>query len=134
MNRNGIHLHPVLNCHYDEMQDGLLQNSQDKSLMIHYSCDRCKRSIQPDEELRYTVHVEIQVTIDSSEFEHEESREHHLDELNEILSRLDDDERAEISEHAYQRRRFDLCSKCHREYVKNPLAVDAKAHLGFSEN
>jgi len=101
--------------------------------MIHYSCDRCKRSIEPDEEIRYAISIEIQVALDMPEFESDPDRDH-LGELNEILERLDDSEREEISEFAYQRRRFDLCSDCHCEYVKNPLALDATAKLGFSEN
>jgi len=101
--------------------------------MIHYSCDRCKRTIEPDEELRYSVSIEIQVAMDSTDFESSDQRDH-LDELHQILERLDDDEKAEISEFAYQQRRFDLCSCCHREYVKNPLALEAAAKLGFSEN
>ena len=101
--------------------------------MIHYSCDRCRRSIHPDEEIRYTVAIEIQVALDSSEYEMDDDRDH-LHELNEILERLDEAEKEEVSRFAYQRRRFDLCSSCHREYVKNPLAVDAAAKLGFSEN
>ena len=101
--------------------------------MIHYSCDRCRRSIEPDEEIRYSVSIEIQVALDSSEFDADGDRDH-LNELHEILERLDDSEREEISQSAYQRRQFDLCSECHREYVKNPLSVDAAAKLGFSEN
>lgn len=101
--------------------------------MIHYSCDRCKRAIEPDEELRYSVSIKIEVALDSTEFEADDDRDH-LIELNEILERLDDSEREEISQSAYQRRQFDLCSDCHREYVKNPLAVDAATNLGFSEN
>ena len=101
--------------------------------MIHYSCDRCKCSIHPDEELRYSVSIEIQVTLDTTDLEREEDRDH-LTELHEILERLDDTEREEISQSAYQKRQFDLCSDCHREYLNNPLALDATAKLGFSEN
>ena len=101
--------------------------------MIHYSCDRCKSSIQSDEEIRYSVSIEIQVALDGSEFELDDDRDH-LNELQEILDRLDDDEKAEVSQFAYQRRKFDLCSNCHREYVKNPLSLDMTAKLGFSEN
>lgn len=101
--------------------------------MIHYSCDRCKRAIEPDEELRYSVSIKIEVALDTTEFETDDDRDH-LIELNEILERLDDSEREEISQSAYQRRQFDLCSDCHREYVKNPLSVDAATKLGFSEN
>ena len=101
--------------------------------MIHYSCDRCKRSIQLDEEIRYTVKVEVQVALDSSEFETQDGREH-LEELHEILERLDDSEKEEISQFAYHLRQFDLCSNCHREYIQNPLAIDATSKVGFSEN
>lgn len=100
--------------------------------MIHYSCDRCKRAIHPDEELRYSVSIQIQVALDSSEFDDDERD--HLNELHEILERLDDSDRLEISESAYQQRRFDLCATCHREYVKNPLAIDTFSQLGFSNN
>ena len=101
--------------------------------MIHYSCDRCKRTIEPDEELRYAVSIKIEVALDSAEYEADDDRDH-LVELNEILERLDDSEREEISQSAYLHRRFDLCSDCQREYVKNPLSVAAAAKLGFSEN
>ena len=101
--------------------------------MIHYSCDRCRRSLQMDEEIRYSVSIEIQVALDSTEYEMGEDRDH-LNELHEILERLDDSEKEEISRFAYQRRRFDLCSSCHREYVNNPLAMEAAAKLGLSQN
>ena len=65
--------------------------------MIHYSCDRCRRTIEPDQELRYSVNIKIEVALDTIEFESEEDRDH-LIELNEILERLDESERQEISQ------------------------------------
>ena len=101
--------------------------------MIHYSCDRCKRSIELDEEIRYSVKIEVQVALDTSEYETHEDREH-LEELHEILERLDDSEKEEISQFAYHVRRFDLCSACHREYIQNPLAIEPASRVEFSEN
>ncbi|MEM7783400.1 MAG: hypothetical protein AAF623_08620 [Planctomycetota bacterium] len=102
--------------------------------MITYSCDRCRRKIELDEELRYSVWIEIEVALDSSEFEYEDPREH-LDELNEIFERLSDEEKAEISEQAYQKKRFDLCAVCHGEYVKNPLGIRWEAsEVTYSDN
>lgn len=115
-------------------QIGLLKlRSQRKRIMIHYSCDRCRRKIEPDEELRYSVNIKIEVALDTIEFESEEDRDH-LIELNEILERLDESERQEISQSAYRTRKFDLCSDCHREYIQNPLAIDNAVKLGFSQN
>ena len=100
--------------------------------MIHYSCDRCRRSIHEDE-LRFSVSVEIQVALDYEGSPFDDADES-AGELQEILQQMNEEEREEISQYAYQRRHFDLCSDCHREYVKNPLAVEASAKVGFSQN
>ncbi len=100
--------------------------------MIHYSCDRCHRRIK-SEDVRYTVRLEIQVAMDPLDSEPDDDRDH-LGELQEILEGLDEEECEEISQSAYQQRLFDLCSDCHRQYVKNPLAREPAANLEFSDN
>lgn len=99
--------------------------------MIHYSCDRCRRSIDSDE-LRFSVTLEVQAAVDDSGYV--ESAADQLCELEEILQQMDEEEREEITQYAYQRRQYDLCPECQREYLKNPLAVEAIAKVGFSEN
>ena len=101
--------------------------------MIHYSCDRCRRSIDAEHEVRYSVQIEIEANVDSNANGLDDDRDH-LGELNEMLDQLDDDEIEEISQSAYQRRKFDLCEECHRQYVKNPLSMEAPAKLEFSDN
>lgn len=101
--------------------------------MIHYSCDRCRRSIDPEHEIRYSVQIEIQAAMDPLENEMEDDRDH-LGELQDILDQLDDHEFEELSQSAYQRRRYDLCPDCHRQYVSNPLLMEAAAKLEFSDN
>jgi hypothetical protein len=100
--------------------------------MIHFSCDRCRRKIDADD-LRFTISIEIQVALDSDPFARDESVED-LNVLEEILSQFDDQEKEEIQEFAYQRKQYDVCSDCHSEYVKNPLAVEPFSRVGFSEN
>lgn len=99
--------------------------------MIHYTCDRCRRSID-DDELRFSVTIEVQVAIDPGAYGYESPTDE-LHELQEILSNFDDEEREEITQYAYQRRQYDLCSECQLEYLKNPLAVEV-SRVGFSEN
>jgi hypothetical protein len=98
--------------------------------MIHYSCDRCKREIDTETELRYVVRLEVQAMMEPCEVEVEDDRDHLL-EVGEILDRLDDDS---LSDEVYQRRRFDLCPSCYRKYVKNPLGRDVAPQLNFSKN
>jgi hypothetical protein len=101
--------------------------------MIHFTCDRCKREIDSESELRYVVRLEVQAMLEPSEMEVEDDRDHLL-EIQEILERLDDEEDENIGEDVYQRRRFDLCPKCYRKFMKNPLGREAAPQLNFSKN
>jgi len=102
--------------------------------MIYYSCDRCKRIIDTEEELRYVVKLEIQAAMEPLEVEELEDDRDHLLEVQEILERLEDDESDAIGEELYQRCRYDLCADCYREFIKNPFGHEGCTHLGFSQN
>ncbi|QDV10365.1 hypothetical protein CA51_02130 [Rosistilla oblonga] len=102
--------------------------------MIHYTCDRCNCELTPNEDLRYSVQVEIKAVFDTPTDFVEDVDTDHLLELNEILERLGDDESDTIGEDVYQRRRYDLCSGCFRQYQKNPLGREHSLSFGFSAN
>ena len=102
--------------------------------MIHYSCDRCKRPLDPSEDLRYAVTIEVQAVMDPLDVDEAEDDRDHLLEIQEILERLDDAESEMIGNDIYQKRRHDLCAECYRKFIKNPLGREAPAHLGFSQN
>lgn len=99
--------------------------------MIHFSCDRCKREIDSESELRYVVRLEVQAMMEPCEVEVMNDDRDHLLEVEEILERLDDDN---LGEDIYQRRRFDLCPSCYRKFVQNPLGREVSAKLNFSKN
>lgn len=100
--------------------------------MIHYSCDRCKKTID-ENEFRHIVKIEIQTSINNGSHPSDEERDH-LVEIEEILNCMEERESEDISEELYQRKTFDLCPGCYRTYVRNPLAVEATPHFGFSQN
>lgn len=102
--------------------------------MIQYTCDRCKKVIHPESDLRYTVKVEIQAAMEPLDMDELEDDTDHLLELQEILERLDDADSELIGDDIYQRQRFDLCSECFSHYKKNPLGQELPVNLGFSEN
>lgn len=102
--------------------------------MIHYSCDRCKRPMDPDEELRYVVKIEVQAAMEPLYPEEVEDDRDHLQEVQEILERMDDEADENIGDDIYQRRRYDLCPQCYRKFMQNPLGRELKKQLGFSQN
>lgn len=101
--------------------------------MIHYTCDGCGRSIDSTREMRHVVRVEVYAALDPSDDELEDDRDH-LQEIQDLLERLDDDDHDAVGEEVYHQQRFDLCSECRRRYVKNPLGRMTTEHLGFSQN
>ncbi len=101
--------------------------------MIHFSCDRCKRSIDPSEQLRYVVRVEIRAALDFEDTTEDESSRDHLLEIEEILDSAEDGSSDFVSDDVYQQKRFDLCPSCYRKFVRNPVGKDS-VELNFSEN
>ena len=101
--------------------------------MIRYSCDICKRDIDPKEDLRYVVKIEIYAAFDPMALE-EDDRDH-LQEIRDILERSEDAESDQIGDDVYQQLRFDLCPECRKRFLKNPLGRESTTKiLNFSEN
>lgn len=102
--------------------------------MIHYSCDRCQRVLDSQQDLRYTVRIEIEAVMDPINDEEMTDDRDHLMEIEEILERSDAEDCDAIGEDIYQRRRYDLCPECYRKFARNPLGREAKATFGYSQN
>ncbi|HHT9119358.1 MAG TPA: hypothetical protein ACFYD3_02295 [Candidatus Hypogeohydataceae bacterium YC41] len=81
--------------------------------MIHYTCDMCGKHIHPEEDTRYVVKVEVHAT---GELEDEED----LEDVEE-LEEYDEEDAEDIDEMEYDTLRFDLCSRCHKIYIQDPL-------------
>jgi hypothetical protein len=103
-------------------------------VMIHYSCDRCKCPIDPTEDLRYVVRIEIEAVMDPLHDGEPQDDRDHLLEIEQILERVEADESSEIGDEVYQKRRYDLCPQCYRSFTQNPLGREKKVSLGFSQN
>jgi hypothetical protein len=100
--------------------------------MIHHSCDLCKRLIDPDEDMRYVVKIEVYAALDAMADDDEDDRDNLL-EMQQILQRMEDMEDGTVGEDVYQTLRFDLCPECRRRFVKNPLGRESKK-FNFSKN
>jgi hypothetical protein len=101
--------------------------------MIHYSCDRCKRPLNPKTDLRYVVRLETQAMMDLPDFHDSEDERDHLLEIEELLDELGEIEASNGSDD-YKKLRYDLCSNCHEEFIKNPISGDRSNRVGFSQN
>jgi hypothetical protein len=103
--------------------------------MVHYSCDLCKQRLDPEDDLRYVVKIEVYAAYDPSASTEDDDDHDHLQEIQDILETMEDAEDERIGEDVYQQLRFDLCPECRRKFLKNPLAREKPAKaFGFSTN
>ncbi len=101
--------------------------------MIHYTCDCCKRRIDAADELRYIVRLEVYAALDPLEDEADDDRDH-LQEIQEVLERLDDPCEEKVCDEVYHLSRFDLCHDCRQRFVQDPLGRPATSQFNFSQN
>ena len=102
--------------------------------MIHFTCDRCGRPIDPANELRYTVKMVVQAAMEAWEDENQDEDRDHLMEVHEILDREDEFDDDHSGLEVYRRMRFDLCTNCYQQFMQNPLGKSKSVKLGFGEN
>jgi hypothetical protein len=99
--------------------------------MIHYTCDSCKREIDPDG-LRYSVKIEVNATLDPiAEDEADDDRDHLL-EVQEILEQLETSDG--VGDDVHLEARYDLCPDCCRKFRLNPLGRESIKQFDFSKN
>jgi hypothetical protein len=99
--------------------------------MLHFSCDLCGRQLG---ERRYVVKMEGHPSFDPEDFDEEDLDADHLQEISEMLQEMEATGNYQLDDCSPKEFRFDLCSKCYRKFVKDPLARDANRRLNFSEN
>ena len=102
--------------------------------MIHYTCDRCQKTIDTDLDLRYEVNIVTQVVLDGPETTCDDDDRDHLNDVDELLERVDDEQCEQLCQDLYQSRRFDLCASCYQQYKQNPLGAEPQLQVEFSEN
>ncbi len=102
--------------------------------MIRYSCDLCGRNLDPRDDLRYVVKMEIYAALSPLASDEGEDDRDHLEDVQDVIERMEDAESDQIGEDVYQQLRFDLCPECRRRFVKSPLGREIAKICDFSEN
>lgn len=103
-------------------------------VVIHYSCDRCQRSIDSRDEFRYIVRMEVKAALDAGVADESDADRDHLMEIHEILELAEDLENDLVDEDVYKQLRYDFCPECYREFLKNPMAREKPVECNFSKN
>jgi hypothetical protein len=94
----------------------------------------CGRELDPQDELRYVVKIEVFAAFDPAATDAADDDCDHLEEIQEILERMEESASDQIGDDVYQQLRFDLCPECRKKFTKNPLGRETAKAFGFSSN
>lgn len=100
--------------------------------MIHFSCDRCERRINSEEEFRYVVKIEARAALDVANDGEDEGDRDHLMELHDLIESTCDTDCDE--DQSYHQLRYDLCPECYSKFMQNPVGVNVSRNFDFSQN
>jgi hypothetical protein len=111
-----------------------------EKMMLHYSCDVCKRPIDTQADVRHVVKIEVFAAVEDEGEACQaccgdrSDEADHLEEMQELLERLDDHDCAGLLDEGTVSMRFDLCDACRQRFLRNPLGTKSAKHFNFSQN
>lgn len=88
--------------------------------MIRYECDKCGRRMDPDDQQRFIVKLEVYAAAGHIGLELDTGADsaRELENVLNDLARADPDE---VEDQTYRAFRFDLCNACRRKLLQHPL-------------
>ena len=101
--------------------------------MLHVTCDLCGKELQPGDDQRYVVKVELFAAHDPAEITEEDLDEDHMEAVSQLLREMEENGLEEMDD-AQQSFRYDLCAGCRNKFARDPLGREVAQKFDFSEN
>ena len=89
--------------------------------MSGFNCDLCGKPLLVDEDVRYIVKIEVFAAYDPMELTSDDLRPDRTKEISQLARRMADMDPEELEAQVYKNFQFDLCPKCQKLYLKDPL-------------
>jgi hypothetical protein len=102
--------------------------------MLHITCDLCGKEITPGADHRYVVRIEVQAAHDPLELTEDDLDEDHMEAVSQLLREIEDGGEDELIEPSSKQFRYDLCPKCQKKFLNDPLGKQTEQKFNFSEN
>ena len=102
--------------------------------MLQVTCDLCGKQVFPGDHYHFVVKIEVFAAQDPRELTEADLDDDHMEAISELLRDEDNLPDPEVAAPAYKNFRYDLCPRCHKKFVKDPLSKEAAQKFHFSEN
>jgi hypothetical protein len=89
-------------------------------IMVTIICDRCGQPMDKGP-LRYIAKIQVFAAYDPLEISFDDLTKDTRAEIQKLLRQMDGKSEEELTKEVFATFEFDLCPKCQREYVKEPL-------------
>lgn len=90
--------------------------------MSDLACDRCGRSLLVHEDVRYEVVIRVMAAYDPMELDLDDIAQADVSaELQRLAQAVGKKTAEELEAEVWKEFKFDLCGRCQREYLKDPL-------------
>lgn len=90
--------------------------------MIRFECDKCGVALGANDANRFIVKMEAYAAAAPIEFSAQDLAKERSDELRALIEGLHHADPDAIEDQTYRSLRFDLCPRCHRDFLRKPLA------------
>jgi hypothetical protein len=104
--------------------------------MLHITCDLCGKEIVPGGDPRYVVKIEVHAAHDPLEITEADLEEDHMEAVSQLLRDLEDGsaDAEDLMPPTNKQFRYDLCPRCQKKYLADPLGKQGEHKFNFSEN
>jgi hypothetical protein len=84
-------------------------------------CDACDEPLLVDSNVRYVTKVEVYAAYDPLEITEEDLKSANRDTWEQLMAELKDADAGELESQIHVAFRYDLCPKCRKRYLRDPL-------------
>ena len=102
--------------------------------MLHVTCDLCGKELRPGDDHHYVVKIEAYAAQDPAEITEADLDEDHMEAVSQLLQEMEDHPGEVDLPPAHKSFRYDLCSDCHKKFVRDPLGKEIGQKFDFSKN
>ena len=102
--------------------------------MLHVTCDCCGKELRPGDDSHYVIKIEAYAAHDPAEITEADLDEDHMEAVSQLLRDMEDSAAGPDVAEPYKNFRYDLCSECHKKFVRDPLGKESAQKFHFSEN
>jgi len=101
--------------------------------LVYHTCDMCGRRMAEGQDLRFVAKIQVHASADPLEITAEDLEGDIREKMRRLIEELKDMDPQEVERSVYCAFQFDLCPRCWKRYIEDPLPRWTPADLPGEE-